>query len=345
MMRIVQTPPKSRLARFLEQVPEFVFRVLWLLGLMPPSPYTSETPESLVDLLVALKHKSEAALGMSIRRVSLAAPWLLAWKDHAPGEDHPIIEALVLAGLMPFTMDPEEPLYITEAQAVLAGSGFQLCAPFGSYGSGGQDEDEPKNRPVFFVSWTNDLVYTEIQSAQCFYNKPNADKIRGNMTTGQTFPDAEWLVGSPWLPVLKDITNRGFRDLKRYDEQTPGSAKEAIVLLAGEAGEMGQMPFAITRKVAKKLLHLFGRTSPEVSQRGVYDEIQFVWQDNATFAAASGAALWSRLRLEAEHYCAAPECGGGRRQPFSPLDGLEEESCASTPEPDVEEESEWLDMR
>ncbi|KAK7424209.1 hypothetical protein QQZ08_008697 [Neonectria magnoliae] len=192
MMRIVQTPPKSRLARFLEQVPDTSLRLRW---------------------------------------------------------------------------------------------GFQHCAPFESYGHGGQDEDEQKNKPVSFVSWAEGLVYTEVRSAQCFYNKPKPDKIRGKMTI---FPDEHLFKGSPWSLVLEDVISRAFCDLKWYHEQTLDSAKEAIVLLEGETSEV---PFTITKKVVRKLRYLFGRTSPEDSQRGVYNDFQLVWQDNATFAVASGAAL------------------------------------------------------
>lgn len=158
MMSAVEAAPIPRHHndRVIQRCTQWVIGLLQRLGFHTAPPDPSEAATLLVDLISKLKEESEAALGQPITRVSVTAPWLRKWQDDYP-DIHPINEALLLSGLTPFSMDPEEPVYITETQAILAANGHQLCEPFGSYRYGGQDKKEKESQGVFIVRFVNPL--------------------------------------------------------------------------------------------------------------------------------------------------------------------------------------------
>ena len=92
-----------------------------LLGL----PATDEV-SILAELVAALKVESETALGSAITVVSVAAPWVAAWEDDIP-VDSAINDALASTGLNPWTWEASWPIYLAEANALLAVNGRRHC--------------------------------------------------------------------------------------------------------------------------------------------------------------------------------------------------------------------------
>ncbi|KAH7160655.1 hypothetical protein EDB81DRAFT_322840 [Dactylonectria macrodidyma] len=331
-------PPHTNESQSLEQYfQQFIHsatRFLRILGfhISPLDP--SEAAIILADVILALKEESEAALGMPIASVSVAAPWLRAWQNETP-DTHPINEALLLAGLKPFSsVEIEQPVYITETQAILLASGRQFCQPSGSYEHPRQNEDEARNQAVFLISYTKDTVYTGIQSAQCFPTNPRYEVTRGRLTNGgNVFPDEN---SNPvfWSNEMVFIIHDLIEDFTWYNEQVAGSNRTGILIFAGEGGDLPAL-----QEVALEMVELFDSGT----MKG-YRDLQVIQPENTTFAAAKGAAMWSRLRLEAAHYCRTSECGRGD-QPFSPLDGIGQESCGSTPSSSIDDDEDvWLDI-
>lgn len=347
MMSAVEAAPIPRHHndRVIQRCTQWVIGLLQRLGFHTAPPDPSEAATLLVDLISKLKEESEAALGQPITRVSVTAPWLRKWQDDYP-DIHPINEALLLSGLTPFSMDPEEPVYITETQAILAANGHQLCEPFGSYRYGGQDKKEKESQGVFIVSYTEDTIYTGIESAECFYNKPKASSIRGNISTGELFPTEETLSLQPYSDIIEAIFDRVMKEFSWYHEQNPDSDPTGIIVLAGEGGDLPLFQYTM-RGMARGgiIANAFTKAAEEKVENWTgYEQFKVVQSANATFAAARGAAMWSRLRLEAGHYCVAAECGRGRPKSFSPLDGIGEESCAPATGFSVDDEDVWIDI-
>lgn len=82
----------------------------------------------LAELVAALKVESEAALGSPITIVSVAAPWVAAWEGDIP-VDSTVNDALTSTGLKPWTWESSWPIYLAEANALLAANGRWNCRP------------------------------------------------------------------------------------------------------------------------------------------------------------------------------------------------------------------------
>jgi hypothetical protein len=80
----------------------------------------------LAQLVAALKAESEAVLQDRIGAVAVTAPWVPAWEDAIP-VDSAVNDALVFAGLEPWTWEASGPIYLSETSAVLAANGRRLC--------------------------------------------------------------------------------------------------------------------------------------------------------------------------------------------------------------------------
>ena len=76
--------------------------------------------------MAAFKAESEAALGSPITIVSVTAPWVAAWADYIP-IDSTVNDALTAAGLESWTLEASWPIYLGEANAVLAANGRWHC--------------------------------------------------------------------------------------------------------------------------------------------------------------------------------------------------------------------------
>ncbi|KAH7149825.1 hypothetical protein B0J13DRAFT_548922 [Dactylonectria estremocensis] len=319
--------------QYLQQFIQSATRYLRMLGFRVSPPDPSEAAIVLTEVISSLKEDSEAALGMPIARVSVTAPWLRAWQDAAP-DAHPINEALLLAGLTPFPVEPEQQVYITETQAILAASGRQFCQPFGSSEHVGQDEDAAQNHVAFLISYTGDTVYTGIQSAICFPHNPQNKGTRGRMAKGGNIFTDKASTQVSWSDETMAIIEDMLEDFIWYNQQVAGSNRTGLILFAGEGSGLPALQDA-----TRGMVELFNSDTIQG-----YRGFQVIRSDGTNFAAAKGAAMWSRLRLEAAHYCRTSECGQGD-QPFSPLDGLGQESCGSTPRSGQhDDEDTWLDI-
>jgi hypothetical protein len=116
-------------------------------------PATSEAA-ILAEMVARLKVASEAAMqtgstgstSTKIKNVAVTAPWQPVWRDDI-SSDCDLNDALVLAGLEPWTYETGEPIYQGEIHAVLAANGRWLCQP---YGCGDEDEDDVIEG-IFFI--------------------------------------------------------------------------------------------------------------------------------------------------------------------------------------------------
>lgn len=195
-------------------------------------------------------------------------------------------------------------------------------------------------------SYTEDTIYTGIESAECFYNKPKASSIRGNISRGELLPAEETLSLQPYSKIREAIFDRVMQEFSWYHEQNPDSDPTGIIVLAGQGGDLPLFQYTMWGMAWEgRIANAFTKAAEEKVEKWTgYEQFKVVQSENATFAAARGAAMWSRLRLEAGHYCVAAECGRGRPKPFSPLDGIGEESCAPTTGFSVDDEDVWIDI-
>lgn len=99
---------------------------------------TYERDSVFLPTLTALKERSEAALQHPIRHVHFATPWIIAAPNCVPDDlswlhpgDDTLVEVRDMLGLAaPFVYGPDAlsmPLHLSEANAVLAVAGRQLC--------------------------------------------------------------------------------------------------------------------------------------------------------------------------------------------------------------------------
>ncbi|CAI4218857.1 unnamed protein product [Parascedosporium putredinis] len=119
-----------------------------------------------------LRKASEKALGRGIRgqRVSVTAPWQPVWRDEDKN-DCDINDALYTGGLKPWDPASPAPLYLSEVRASLGASGRILCGK--SYGCEGFTRDpEDVSQYIFYISFTNQSLYTTFIQGGCFYNSP-----------------------------------------------------------------------------------------------------------------------------------------------------------------------------
>jgi hypothetical protein len=103
----------------------------------------------LAKLVTALKAESEAALQARIDVVSVTAPWIAAWEADIP-VDSAFNDALVSAGLKPWTWEASGPIYLSEPSGVFAANGRRLCKERWC----GLDEDDQSDlwpRVAFFI--------------------------------------------------------------------------------------------------------------------------------------------------------------------------------------------------
>lgn len=123
----------------------------------------SGTDEAVVlaELVTALKAESEAALEARIDIVSVTAPWIAAWENDIPA-DSAFNDALVSAGLKPWTWEASGPIYLSQPSGVFAANGRRLCKERWC-GLDEGDESDLWPRIAFFIRLGSRLpAYTAI---------------------------------------------------------------------------------------------------------------------------------------------------------------------------------------
>ena len=115
---------------------------------------TSDTA-ILADMVSRLKLATEEATNTTLKEVALTAPWQPVWRDDI-SIDSDLNDALVRAGLAPWTYETSEPIYQGEIHAVLAANDRWLCQPYVCW-----DEDkEDVIEGVYFIRFASRPRFT-----------------------------------------------------------------------------------------------------------------------------------------------------------------------------------------
>jgi hypothetical protein len=161
-----------------------------------------------------------------------------------------------------------------------------------------------------------------VQSAECFYNRPRINSTADRITPIHQIPKSV-------DDQARYLVKRRVELLSNSDEHVANSSRTGLVVVAGDMVKRKGFDISIATarvELSRRLRALAKRTK----RRGGYSEFQLLEAKNPTFDGAIGAALWSRLRMEAKHYCRLRECGMEKKGVISPLDGVGQKSCTST---------------
>ncbi|KAK3898927.1 hypothetical protein C8A05DRAFT_46875 [Staphylotrichum tortipilum] len=268
--------PSSHIGRWLS---------LWrqlrrLLGLPP-----TDQSAVLAGLMAALKAESEAALGTPIATVSVSAPWVAAWEEDFP-VDSVVNDALAASGLAPWTLEASWPIYMGEVNAVLAANGLQHCR---QRWCGVPAESVIWPNITYFISLTNDSLYTSFQPTECFFFSAWANRL--------TLIDTKYgldNLGSATTPALFWDALRVFLDTRAADFAKTLSYGYAVTILT--AGEAANHPdfLAVVREVARDISQGHRDGKGELRKH----RAEVVVSDDPTYAAARGSAFWLRTRID-----------------------------------------------
>ncbi|OAA59192.1 NMT1/THI5-like protein [Niveomyces insectorum RCEF 264] len=261
----------------------------------------------LAEMVGALRVASDAAFdrggwGAVVDTVAIAAPYVPAWADSLPS-DSVVNDALVLAGLRPRTYESSDPVYLVETSAVLADSGLRTCklrwcAGHGPAVGGGEDGGL-QSRIAFFISFTNDSLYTSFQRDGCFYF-PVYDNLFGVIDPEYGL-DRKDVAATPtdFWHALRDQLLRRVSEYAEFKQVVEGAgywdAYHIEILVAGEAA--GTQEFL-------DVVRQFAKTVPDRLSTGENHKksVDTVVPDNPAFAAARGAAVWLGMSMD-ESYC------------------------------------------
>ncbi|KAK4232739.1 hypothetical protein C8A03DRAFT_20030, partial [Achaetomium macrosporum] len=233
------------------------------------------------------------ALQARIDTVSVTAPWVAAWEGDIP-VDSVVNDALVAAGLAPYTWEASDPIHLSETSAALAANTRRLCRDRWC-GVDIDDESELSPQIVYFISFTNYSLYTSFQAARCFYIHSSESYLGSiNPEFGLDRLD-EAISPEEFWNALRDQL---LASVVEFTKRPPGffSYSDFIVLTAGEAAHRPEFLDSL-RSVAKSIPQL--RVDHGVARP---PEVELVISDDPTFAAAHGAAFWFRMMTD-RSYC------------------------------------------
>ncbi|KAK3299895.1 uncharacterized protein B0H64DRAFT_379382 [Chaetomium fimeti] len=241
----------------------------------------------LAQLVTALKAESEAALEARIDVVSVTAPWVAAWENDIP-VDSVINDALVSAGLKPWTWEASGPIYLSEPSGVLAANGHRLCKERWCR----LDEDDTSDlwpQIVFFISLTNHSLYTTFQATRCYYHRawesylPTVDTKYGLDEVPENTTEHFW-------NALRDHL---LSSVVEFSKRNTGyKYSNFIVLTAGESADRPEF-VDVVRSVAESIPKV--RTDHGAA---TLPKVELVMPDDPAFSAARGAAFWLRSRMD-----------------------------------------------
>ncbi|KAK4235264.1 hypothetical protein C8A03DRAFT_17965 [Achaetomium macrosporum] len=243
----------------------------------------------VAKLVAALKAESGPALQGRIDAVSVTAPWVAAWENDIP-VDGVVNDALVVAGLTPYTWEASGPIYLSETSAVLAANGRRLCRERWC-GIDIEDESDMWPQIAYFISFSNHSLYTSFQAARCFY-RHSWQSYLGSINTKYGLDRLDEATTSEqfWNALRDHLLSSVVEFTKRHRDDY--SHSDFIILTAGEAAHLPELLDTI-RRVAKSIPQL------RVDQGAArLPKVELVISDDPTFSAARGAALWLRMMMD-----------------------------------------------
>jgi hypothetical protein len=145
-------------------------------------------------------------------------------------------------------------------------------------------------------SFTNRSLYTAFASKSCFYKQPleDAGVIDDHLGLDRlqdTPPEKFWSA----LRERLHTRSKGLQDF-----WWPGKAK-SLVVVAGEAANHPEF-LSIVKTISEEMPKVMFNRRSQMSPLGTGAEL--VIPEDPVLAPATGAALWSRLKVEAGSYCA-----------------------------------------
>ncbi|KYK60604.1 hypothetical protein DCS_01741 [Drechmeria coniospora] len=250
----------------------------------------------LAEMLIPLRTASEAVLGAPLpATVVITAPYITAWR-HEETEDSSFVErARKLAGLRPLTVDNMDPVYLGEANSVLAANGREICPDLRCKGPEWSDEILFRQDVVYFISFTNQSLYTSFQMATCFFHSPvgarlgNIDPDFGLNQQHQATDRASF-----WQRLQKHLISRVGEHAKIRDIYQ----QSYLVVVAGEAANTPEFLDAVRQTVT----HIQNDPVHRVKETGTGPKVELLVSDDPTYAAAKGVAFWRRTMIDSS-YC------------------------------------------
>lgn len=134
-----------------------VGRLLSLFRALRQSLGRAPTKESrvLAEMIVALKTASETALQTRVKAAAVTAPWVAAWDNQIPA-DSVLNDALLLAGLEPWSRWADAENYLGEINAALAGEERWICKRHWCAGHGMEVKERTSDPGVSPISYQVD---------------------------------------------------------------------------------------------------------------------------------------------------------------------------------------------
>ncbi|CAK7224776.1 hypothetical protein SBRCBS47491_005667 [Sporothrix bragantina] len=317
MERLVQQRP----APFYSQVrwlrlPGYLWRKLKrATGLAP----TAEAAV-LAEMVTALRSASNVALiqkdwNATVEAVRISAPFVPAWVD-AITYDSVINDALLLTVLQPITYESSDPVYLVEPSAVLVDNGLRVCKWRSCVGYGpNMDDDETDDfdgKVVFFISFTNDSIYTSFQSARCYFGSV-WDNVLGRIDRRYVLDKMDAF--STQAKFWDFLAGQLFRQVEEYASQNYWNVfKPVSILVAGEESAVATPEFHdVVRAVAEKI------SESQRKQQDVPQSVGVVIAREPVYAAARGAAFWLGTEQD-ETYCDEYYESGELRRPYEEVE-------------------------
>ncbi|KAJ5134190.1 hypothetical protein N7526_005555 [Penicillium atrosanguineum] len=265
----------------------------WLLKKLGYS--TKDGIEIISDLLRELKDSTEREILQSLDRVAITIPDLSSLRQKT------INAALEDLGLRTWLGDsPYYPKRLVEADAVYAANGYGLCKNYRNiFECTDEFEASFASPAVFLVSFSRHLLYTAISTP-----------LYGEALAIVTTDEAQVLDFEFGLDRLFQDDSQALWDRLRQQLLVLPRESEFTVTHIFLAGESATNPrfLAVWKDALSEL-------SPMLSQDSKMTVANSSETLNPTFAAARGAALYSRRRQEVQADCEEPpECEIMRQQ-------------------------------
>ncbi|KJK87925.1 hypothetical protein H633G_08210 [Metarhizium anisopliae BRIP 53284] len=264
----------------------------------------------LAEMLIALRTSSEAVLGAPLpATVVITAPYIIAWSYEETLQMSYIKRAQKLAGLQTVKMESMTPVYLSEANTILAANRRMLCPDLFCNGPEWTNENFHKYDVVYLVSLTNHSLYTSFQISTCFFWPARSAQLgtidpRFGLNQLEQASDQEMF----WRELQDHLKSR----VREYVKQPDNYRESFLVVVSGEAADNPKVVEAIRGMITDMQKDPAFR----VVESGRAPRIELLISEDPTYAAAKGVAFGQRINMDSR-YCddwfeREKAMGGGR---------------------------------
>ncbi|KAK9434602.1 LysM domain protein [Metarhizium brunneum] len=264
----------------------------------------------LAEMLIALRTSSEAVLGAPLpATVVITAPYIIAWSYEETLQISYIKRAQKLAGLRTVKMESMTPVYLGEANTILAANRRMLCPDLFCNGPEWTNKNFHKYDVVYLVSLTNHSLYTSFQISTCFFWPARSAQLgtinpRFGLNQLEQASDQEIF----WRELQDHLKSR----VREYVKQPDNYRESFLVVVSGEAADNPKVVEAIRGIITD----MEKDPAFRVVETGRAPRIELLISEDPTYAAAKGVAFGQRINMDSR-YCndwfeREKAMGGGR---------------------------------